>query len=148
MGTASKRGLARGLDWYEPEPPDDPDAPPHSTRCHVHRLYYRGPSCAKCDQDERNRRSDAEAAAMRGEVPEAAREAGLAGGAKSAERKLPLTQRRGLEHHNGKKTHCKRGHPFTPENTIAYRGERKCRGCGRIYGRVAWRRRQESGGRE
>jgi len=26
-------------------------------------------------------------------------------------------------------THCKYGHPFTAENTLLYRGERRCRKC-------------------
>lgn len=32
-------------------------------------------------------------------------------------------------HHHSRKTRCKRGHPFTPENTIAQRGGRACRAC-------------------
>lgn len=35
----------------------------------------------------------------------------------------------GLSAINAKKTHCKRGHEFTPENTIPYRGNRLCRTC-------------------
>lgn len=38
---------------------------------------------------------------------------------------------------NGRKTHCKRGHEFTPENTwVVYRGsweERRCRACQRLW---------------
>lgn len=30
---------------------------------------------------------------------------------------------------NARKTHCKRGHEFTPENTKTYRGHRACREC-------------------
>ena len=30
---------------------------------------------------------------------------------------------------NAAKTHCKRGHEFTPENTLTYRGMRTCRQC-------------------
>lgn len=30
---------------------------------------------------------------------------------------------------NQKKTHCKQGHEFTPENTQLYRGWRRCRQC-------------------
>lgn len=35
--------------------------------------------------------------------------------------------------HGGKhlKTHCKRGHEFTPENTYVWRGKRACKECGR-----------------
>lgn len=32
-------------------------------------------------------------------------------------------------HVDVKKTHCKRNHPFTPENTRIYKGSRKCRIC-------------------
>ena len=30
---------------------------------------------------------------------------------------------------NARKTHCKRGHPFSPENTYVYPGERHCKTC-------------------
>lgn len=33
-------------------------------------------------------------------------------------------------------THCKRGHPFTPENTIFYNNGRKCRACSLEYAMV------------
>ena len=33
---------------------------------------------------------------------------------------------------NKKKTHCKRGHEYTPENTYVWRGMRDCRECTRI----------------
>lgn len=33
---------------------------------------------------------------------------------------------------NLKKTHCHRGHEFTPENTYTFRGMRHCRACQRI----------------
>lgn len=33
---------------------------------------------------------------------------------------------------NAGKTHCQRGHEFTPENTRTYRGHRYCRACNRI----------------
>lgn len=36
---------------------------------------------------------------------------------------------------NARKTHCKRGHEFTPENTWVYQGMRRCRECGRIANR-------------
>jgi hypothetical protein len=32
-------------------------------------------------------------------------------------------------HHNSRKTHCLRGHPFDADNTRIYRGERVCRAC-------------------
>ena len=50
----------------------------------------------------------------------------------------PVTQaennRRGVgwAGENARKTHCKRGHEFTPENTYTYRGMRSCRLCARI----------------
>jgi hypothetical protein len=31
-----------------------------------------------------------------------------------------------------KRTHCRRGHEFTPENTGLYAGKRSCRACGRL----------------
>jgi hypothetical protein len=34
------------------------------------------------------------------------------------------------------RTHCKRGHEFTDENTRWYRGERYCRACGRERARA------------
>lgn len=37
---------------------------------------------------------------------------------------------------NALKEVCKYGHPFTPDNIRLYRGQRKCRECGRIR----WRR--------
>jgi len=39
----------------------------------------------------------------------------------------------GHPHNNGSKTHCKRGHEFTPENTrMTSKGSRQCRACVRI----------------
>ena len=32
-------------------------------------------------------------------------------------------------HHEARKTHCKRGHTFTTENTYVFRGSRRCRAC-------------------
>lgn len=32
-------------------------------------------------------------------------------------------------HRNGRKTHCKRGHPFNKKNTIMVQGSRQCRAC-------------------
>lgn len=34
--------------------------------------------------------------------------------------------------HNANKTHCKRGHEFTPENTLLAAGKRYCRPCRRL----------------
>lgn len=39
---------------------------------------------------------------------------------------------------NASKTHCKRGHEFTPENTYTYRGSRTCRECKRAASRSQW----------
>jgi len=45
--------------------------------------------------------------------------------------------RRGHGEHSGGKTHCKRGHEFTPENTIiTTEGYRNCRECGRVWQRA------------
>lgn len=48
---------------------------------------------------------------------------------------------------NARKTHCKRGHEFTPENTEvadAKTGKgRRCRECARMHGRMTARRRRE-----
>jgi len=37
--------------------------------------------------------------------------------------------RKGLQHHEGKKTHCKWGHEFTYNNTYRYGNKRKCKIC-------------------
>lgn len=34
------------------------------------------------------------------------------------------------------------GHEFTPENTYAYRGERECRACRRVYKAAAYQKAQ------
>ena len=45
---------------------------------------------------------------------------------------------------NARKTHCKRGHEFTPENTYTTpTGWRKCRTCTREQQRLQWPRRRE-----
>lgn len=42
------------------------------------------------------------------------------------------------------KTHCPRGHEYTPENTFVPRpGQRNCRECGRIQGRAYYRANSE-----
>jgi|SRR5947207_327185 len=41
---------------------------------------------------------------------------------------------------NAKKTHCKHGHEFTPENTYEQHGGRGCKECKRIEARNRWRR--------
>lgn len=42
---------------------------------------------------------------------------------------------------NASKTHCKRGHEFTPENTYIKPTGRECRACARIHAKNAWARR-------
>lgn len=47
---------------------------------------------------------------------------------------------------NARKTHCKRGHEFTPENTrIRSGGRRECRTCMRVQLREQKRRKRERG---
>lgn len=61
----------------------------------------------------------------------------------------PTTNRenvlRGVGHTamNARKTHCKHGHEFTPENTYENKGMRYCRACNRINNRASRRRRRE-----
>lgn len=43
---------------------------------------------------------------------------------------------------NARKTHCHRGHPFTPANTLLYRGSRCCRACMRAASQRARDRRR------
>lgn len=48
--------------------------------------------------------------------------------------------------HNRDKTHCKRGHEFTPENTIrTSAGNRQCRECTRRLAREAYARKKAEG---
>lgn len=64
----------------------------------------------------------------------------------------PVTRRenvlrgRGSSAQNARKTHCKRGHPFTPENTMTRivrgRPTRRCRACNYEDAR-RWRARQK-----
>jgi hypothetical protein len=50
-------------------------------------------------------------------------------------------------HYNVRKTHCKRGHAYSPENTyITKRGGRSCRTCHRAEVLTAYYRRLKSGG--
>lgn len=37
---------------------------------------------------------------------------------------------------NSEKTHCKRGHEFTEENTYRYKNSRKCRKCMKIWEQI------------
>lgn len=47
---------------------------------------------------------------------------------------------------NGTKTHCKRGHEFTPENTYVGRtGQRWCRACQRIHAAATRQRKRDAG---
>ena len=39
-------------------------------------------------------------------------------------------------HHNANKTHCARGHEFTPENTYLEKNKRRCRTCKREEARA------------
>lgn len=50
----------------------------------------------------------------------------------------------GWSNHNARKTHCKRGHEFTSENTyVPPSGKRQCRTCLRDYARE-WQRNRRS----
>lgn len=55
----------------------------------------------------------------------------------------PVTQAENIarSHGNGKKTHCPRGHEYTPENTyVPPQGGRQCRACKGFNGRgISWR---------
>lgn len=42
---------------------------------------------------------------------------------------------------NGTRTHCRKGHKFTEENIMLWRGKRWCRACGRIR-QAAWLKRK------
>lgn len=58
----------------------------------------------------------------------------------------PVTRKVNLNrgiHPNAVKTHCSRGHAYTPENTrINVRGSRECRECIRIRSRIYSQRRR------
>ncbi len=54
-----------------------------------------------------------------------------------------LCRNKDSQRHNVKRTHCKRGHPFTEENTwIRYdrNNGRECHECRRMFQRIAWKR--------
>lgn len=36
-------------------------------------------------------------------------------------------------HHEARKTHCPKGHPYSPENTQVKKGKRYCRTCARVW---------------
>jgi hypothetical protein len=44
----------------------------------------------------------------------------------------------GLAAENARKTHCKRGHPFSEKNTYLYRGLRHCRVCKNLADTRTW----------
>lgn len=44
-----------------------------------------------------------------------------------------------------RKTHCLRGHPYTPENTYTYRGVRTCKTCIQAHWRRYYYERKEQG---
>ena len=46
-------------------------------------------------------------------------------------------------HNEARKTHCKWGHEFTPENTRLYKGSRICRACKRVE-RERWPRKRSA----
>jgi hypothetical protein len=48
---------------------------------------------------------------------------------------------------NGTRTHCRRGHELTDENTYAWRGKRFCRDCGSLRQKVWIRKRAIAAGR-
>lgn len=70
----------------------------------------------------------------------------------------PVTQRENIHRgvgvvgspsNNAQKTHCKRGHEFTPENTLVYmrnehETQRRCRTCMRAYQRKRYAERKKS----
>ncbi|MEW2066665.1 HNH endonuclease [Streptomyces sp. NPDC007346] len=48
---------------------------------------------------------------------------------------------------NAKKTHCPKGHEYTPENTRVLAGSRYCRACGRDRANEKYRQKQEAAGK-
>jgi hypothetical protein len=55
--------------------------------------------------------------------------------ATQAENMADMVRKRRYRNQNARKTHCKRGHEFTPENTYVSVGKRGCRAC-----TIAWHR--------
>ncbi len=47
---------------------------------------------------------------------------------------------------NARKTHCIRGHEFTPENTLLWRNKKRCRFCTRVYMRKYYQTHPEKWG--
>jgi len=56
----------------------------------------------------------------------------------------PVNVRRGNGYSglNARKTHCARGHAYSPENTYTGRGHRECRACNRERARERWERKR------
>lgn len=61
----------------------------------------------------------------------------------AADREMHGNTVRGARHHNGKKTHCPQGHPYTPENTKMDGARRRCRTCSNAR-TLAWMNRNKS----
>lgn len=45
------------------------------------------------------------------------------------------TRRGPMPKQNASRTHCPAGHPYSPENTAVYNGQRKCRACAKVHKR-------------
>lgn len=141
MRSAALMGTLRGADFFDCEPTPEVEVPPHAAWCEAHRNHYRGPWCAKC-------REDAATLASRGEAERMRAEAESPKGVARAERMRKIN-RLGVEarlsgaaERNARKTHCVRGHAYTPENTGMNRGARYCRECVNDSNRRAyWKRR-------
>lgn len=58
-------------------------------------------------------------------------------------RDVLLNRPRGAAHHNGGKTHCAYGHPYTPANTYRQGPSRACRTCALRRARESKERRRE-----
>jgi hypothetical protein len=52
----------------------------------------------------------------------------------------PVTAAENNRRANAIRTHCKRGHEFTPKNTYIYHGRRKCRKCHTTVHRVNYQK--------
>jgi hypothetical protein len=66
-GRAALMGTLRGSDWSDCTPMPELE-PPHAAWCDTHRLYYRGPWCAKCREDAATLESRGAAERMRAEA--------------------------------------------------------------------------------